>query len=256
MSAADELEAALNKIAELESIIRLKDERIKLLEEEHERHLIHQQHSQLLASPDIERPAKRGRKPKPRKRPQSLRNYTVRKAVYFCVIKAAAYNWRQIIKDPSPSTSTASTPESTRLDGAFESLRASILRSHKKSRPFDVIDEPPPRHTIKIDSGIFTTPAHFYRNVYARYEEQLPPRTVPTLPPWRSAQAEEKEAKTEEETGKESKEQREDISDEAFLRRHAKHEAEERRSIKKDKSYQREQFYNSRLRVRKISKRY
>jgi len=55
---SDELEAALVKIQELENIIRLKDERIKLLEEEHERHLLH---GHILASPDVER-KRRGRK--------------------------------------------------------------------------------------------------------------------------------------------------------------------------------------------------
>ena len=59
----EELEAALERIAELESIIRLKDERIKLLEEEHERHLMH---GHMLASPDIHDRPKRGRKQKRR----------------------------------------------------------------------------------------------------------------------------------------------------------------------------------------------
>merc|ERR1712157_163749 len=48
----EELELAQKRITELEDIIRLKDERIKLLEEEHERHLLHQT---ILASPEIER---------------------------------------------------------------------------------------------------------------------------------------------------------------------------------------------------------
>lgn len=129
----------------------------------------------------------------------------------------------------------------------FSNLRASIIRSHKKSRPFDVIDEPPPRHTITIDSGIFTTPRHFYRNVYAPYEEQ-PPREVPKLPRWRKVESGDEN----EENEKMEEMEIEDLSDEAFEKRHSKHEAEERRAIKKDKSYQREQFYNSRLKVSRL----
>lgn len=133
-----------------------------------------------------------------------------------------------------------------RPDGEFEMIRASIMRSHKKSRPFDLIDEPPPRHTIIISDGIFTTPHNFYRNVYAPYEEPVP-HTLPNLPKWREVFEEDEEECAIDDN---DEEEPEDLSDEAFEKRHTKHEAEERRSIKKDKSYQREQFYNSRLKVR------
>lgn len=64
----EELESAQKRILELEDIIRLKDERIKLLEEEHERHLLHQA---ILASPEIERP-RRGRKSKIKGKKQKI----------------------------------------------------------------------------------------------------------------------------------------------------------------------------------------
>lgn len=142
---------------------------------------------------------------------------------------------------PSPAV-LISPPESSRSSN-FESLRAHVIRSHKKSRPFDVIDEPPPRNTINVHKGIFTTSQHFYRNVYVRVEEQLPPPGVPLIPLWREVDLEQSENETESES------ETEDLTDEAYEKRHQKHEALERKTIKKDKSYQREQFYNQRLKV-------
>lgn len=143
---------------------------------------------------------------------------------------------------PSPSI-VISPPESSRSSN-FESLRAHVIRSHKKSRPFDVIDEPPPRNTINVHKGIFKTSQHFYRNVYVRLEEELPPPGVPLIPKWREVDLE--NGTEQDETDDDS----EDLTDEAYEKRHQKHEALERKTIKKDKSYQREQFYNQRLKVR------
>ena len=94
---------------------------------------------------------------------------------------------------------------------------------------------------MNIDSGIFTTEKQFYRNIYWPEEDSLNVTKVPLIPHWRLAVKKDVPSEEEEEI--------EDISDEAYEKRHSKYEVEERKKIKKDKSYQREQFYHSRLKV-------
>ena len=67
----------------------------------------------------------------------------------------------------------------------------------------------------------------------------------PQVPTWRVNEIKSDEEDDEPATDPEE----DDLSDSVFLKRHEKAEEQERAIIKKDQSYQREQFYYSRLKV-------
>ena len=53
----------------------------------------------------------------------------------------------------------------------FEVLKSEIKRTHRRARPFDLINEPPPKTTIECSIGLFTTQQEYYRNLYVRHED-------------------------------------------------------------------------------------
>ena len=112
---------------------------------------------------------------------------------------------------------------------SFKELKNEIKRTHRRARPFDVINEPPPKTTIECSIGTFTTQQPYYRSLYVAHDEydaeQFGPAITkkPLIPRWRVK-----------EVSSSSDEDEKMESDEEYARRHHKYELEEKRLIKKD----------------------
>ena len=140
---------------------------------------------------------------------------------------------KQEFTDQGPSTST---PTASKL-----------YRTQHKSRTYDIISGPPPTSTLKVERGLLTTRVPYYRNIYSSDDASIIiSKQKPQVPKWKV-----NEIKSDEDDNEEIDEEEADLSDAVYLTRHEKAEDLERAMIKKDQSYQKEQFYHSRLKVTK-----
>ena len=118
---------------------------------------------------------------------------------------------------------------------SFKELKNEIKRTHRRARPFDVINEPPPKTTIECSIGMFTTQQPYYRSLYVAHDEydaeQFGPAitTKPLIPRWRV-----KELSSSSSDEDQDEEMDTIDSDEEYAKRHQKYELEEKRLIKKD----------------------
>ena len=227
------------RIEKLLADIAEKDERIRILEEEHQRQY-NVAAGFVLSSP--EPPQKRGRRPKRPKKVKKVRIFTcfiLNLFQYFDDYAEeeflASFNPispKQELTEPGPSTST---PAASKL-----------YRTQHKSRTYDIISGPPPTSTLKVERGLLTTRVPYYRNIYSSDDASIIiSKQKPQVPKWKVNEIKSDEDDNEEEIDAEEA----DLSDAVFLARHEKSEELERAMIKKDQSYQKEQFYHSRLKV-------
>ncbi|CAG5104977.1 Oidioi.mRNA.OKI2018_I69.chr1.g1723.t1.cds [Oikopleura dioica] len=222
-----ELAAALEQNAKLEERIKKllaeideKDERIRILEEEHQRQF-NAAAGFILSSPE---PApKRVRRPK---RPKKVKKFI------------DDYDEDEFFHSFSPVSNEQAGPSTS------VSLPSKMYRTQHKSRTYDILSGPPPTSNLKFERGISTTRVPYYRNIYSSADASIVMSTEkPQVPTWRVNEIKSDEEDDEPATDPEE----DDLSDSVFLKRHEKAEEQERAIIKKDQSYQREQFYYSRL---------
>ncbi|CBY31015.1 unnamed protein product [Oikopleura dioica] len=226
-----ELAAALEQNSKLEEKIEKlladiaeKDERIRILEEEHQRQY-NAAAGFVMSSP--EPPQKRGKRPR---RPKKVKKYFDDYAEEEFLANFNPISPKQEFTDRGPSTST---PAASKL-----------YRTQHKSRTYDIISGPPPTSTLKVERGLFTTRVPYYRNIYSSDDASIIiTQQKPQVPKWKV-----NEIKSDEEDDNDEIDPEEaDLSDAVILTRHEKAEDLERAMIKKDQSYQKEQFYHSRL---------
>jgi len=231
-----DLEEALQKIIKLEELLKQKDERIKLLEEEHARH-------QIICNPELTSALYGGRRRNaPRRNKRSARTTASSSPTTTSTpspqppVETLPPSPPKVESSSSTTTTTTSPPQQQPHvvveplnSDSFKELKNEIKRTHRRARPFDVINEPPPKTTIECSIGTFTTQQPYYRSLYVAHDEydaeQFGPAITkkPLIPRWRVK-----------EVSSSSDEDEKMESDEEYARRHHKYELEEKRLIKKD----------------------
>lgn len=228
-----ELQEALEKISKLEELLKQKDERIKLLEEEHARH-------QIICNPELHS-GLYGRKLTRRAQPR--RTATKRRKISSNQSKE--FNFEE---KPDPIKQLSShekyiPPIQEMKSEEFEVLKSEIKRTHRRARPFDLINEPPPKTTIECSIGLFTTQQEYYRNFYVRHEDLDGPElfgpnssSKPIIPNWRLNDISETDSDMSA-TSDDSSDDHVEMthSDDTYAKRHQKYEIEEKRLVRKDK---------------------